>query len=42
MVDFDADCMADLFVTVQDESGNKYYQIYQRREGDPAKSFCLV
>ena len=33
MVDFDGDCMADLFLTVQDVStGRKYYEIYLRRE----------
>lgn len=33
MVDFDGDCMADLFMTVQDESKSKvYYEIYVRRE----------
>ena len=33
MVDFDGDCMADLFLTVQDASKSKvYYEIYTRRE----------
>ena len=33
MIDFDGDCMADLFMTVQDVStGRKYYEIYLRRE----------
>lgn len=33
MIDFDGDCMADLFLTVQDvSSGRKYYEIYLRRE----------
>ena len=33
LVDFDGDCMADLFTTVQDLStGKKYYEIYLRRE----------
>ena len=33
MVDFDGDCMADLFVTIQDlTTGKKYYEIYLRRE----------
>ena len=33
LVDFDGDCMADLFVTVQDlTTGKKYYEIYLRRE----------
>ena len=34
LVDFDGDCMADLFVTVQDlTTGKKYYEMYLRREG---------
>lgn len=33
MVDFDGDCMADLFLTVQDEQSSKvFYEIYLRRE----------
>jgi len=33
LVDFDGDCMADLFVTVQDlTTGKKFYEIYLRRE----------
>ena len=34
MVDFDGDCMSDLFMTVQEENNpnKKYYEIYQRRE----------
>ena len=33
MVDFDGDCLSDLFLTVQDvSSGRKYYEIYLRRE----------
>ena len=33
MIDFDGDCMADLFVTIQDlTTGRKYYEIYLRRE----------
>lgn len=33
LIDFDGDCMADLFVTVQDlTTGKKYYEIYLRRE----------
>lgn len=33
MVDFDGDCMSDLFMTVQDPSGEKkMYEIYIRRE----------
>ena len=33
LVDFDGDCMADLFVTVQDlTTGKKYYEMYLRRE----------
>ena len=33
LVDFDGDCMADLFVTVQDlTTGKKYYEIYLRRQ----------
>lgn len=32
LVDFDGDCMADLFVTVQDlTTGKKFYEIYLRR-----------
>lgn len=32
--DFDGDCMADLFLTIQDENdpSKKYYEIYLRRE----------
>jgi integrin alpha FG-GAP repeat containing protein 1 len=33
MIDFDGDCMSDLFVTVQDSnSGAKFYEIWLRRE----------
>ena len=33
LVDFDGDCMADLFITIQDlTTGRKYYEIYLRRE----------
>lgn len=34
MLDFDGDCMADLFLTVQDSDNpnKKYYEIYLRRE----------
>ena len=33
LIDFDGDCMADLFVTIQDlTTGKKYYEIYLRRE----------
>ena len=33
MIDFDGDCMSDLFLTVQDaSSGAKYYEIWIRRE----------
>lgn len=33
MVDFDGDCLSDLFMTVQDSSSSKvYYEIYLRRE----------
>ena len=33
MVDFDGDCMSDLFMTVKDESSSKvFYEIYIRRE----------
>ena len=33
MLDFDGDCMSDLFLTVeeQDNPGKKYYEIYVRR-----------
>jgi hypothetical protein len=32
MIDFDGDCLADLFLTVQDEGdpSKKYYEIYIR------------
>lgn len=34
MVDFDGDCLSDLFLTVQDpeKPSKKYYEIYLRRE----------
>ena len=33
LIDFDGDCMSDLFVTVQDlTTGKKFYEIYLRRE----------
>ena len=33
LIDFDGDCMSDLFVTIQDlTTGKKYYEIYLRRE----------
>ena len=32
LVDFDGDCLTDLFVTAKDSSGNNYYEIYLRRE----------
>ena len=34
MVDFDGDCLADLFITVQDQErpSKKFYEIYLRRE----------
>ena len=33
LIDFDGDCMSDLFMTVQDLStGRKFYEIYIRRE----------
>jgi hypothetical protein len=33
MIDFDGDCLSDLFLTVEDESQSKvYYEIYLRRE----------
>ena len=31
MIDFDGDCMTDLFVTVK-SGGKSYYEIYLRRE----------
>lgn len=35
VVDFDGDCMADLFLTVVDTtSGKSYYEIYVRRESE--------
>mmetsp|Transcript_29304 Transcript_29304/g.44140 ORF Transcript_29304/g.44140 Transcript_29304/m.44140 type:complete len:183 (+) Transcript_29304:556-1104(+) len=50
MVDFDGDCMSDLFMTVQDGSNpsKKYYEIYLRRQVPPTakanglNSFCLA
>ena len=32
LIDFDGDCMTDLFIPVKDSNGNKYYEIYVRRE----------
>ena len=33
LIDFDGDCLADLFLTVQDlTTGKKFYEIYLRRE----------
>ena len=33
MVDFDGDCLSDLFMTVVDQSNGKtYYEIFLRRE----------
>jgi hypothetical protein len=34
MIDFDGDCLSDLFMTVQeqDNPSKKYYEIYLRRE----------
>jgi hypothetical protein len=35
MIDFDGDCLSDLFVTVVDTStGKTYYEIYLRRENE--------
>jgi hypothetical protein len=47
MVDFDGDCLSDLFMTVQDEkTGKMFYEIYLRRENKANdlgfSSFCLV
>lgn len=47
MVDFDGDCLADLFMTVQDEkTGQKFWEIYIRRENPNSNngynSFCLM
>ena len=51
MVDFDGDCLSDLFITIQEEDnpGKQYYEILLRREvfnSDDGKSgtnsFCLV
>lgn len=54
MIDFDGDCLSDLFITVQeqDNPSKKYYEIYVRREqindpdSDPKtdglQSFCLA
>lgn len=33
-VDFDGDCMNDLFLTVTDSSGKSFYEIYVRKETD--------
>lgn len=40
MVDFDGDCMADLFLTLQeaDDPDKKYFEIYLRRERKPSTS----
>ena len=33
MIDFDGDCLSDLFLTVTDQAtGKSYYEIYLRRE----------
>jgi hypothetical protein len=34
MIDFDGDCLSDLFLTVQEQDApnKKYYEIYVRRE----------
>ena len=34
MVDFDGDCMADLFITIEDENdpSKKHYELYLRQE----------
>lgn len=33
LIDFDGDCLSDLFITVTDQATNKqYYEIYLRRE----------
>jgi hypothetical protein len=33
MIDFDGDCLSDLFMTVTDSTtGKSYYEIYLRRE----------
>ena len=33
MIDFDGDCVSDLFLTVKDQAtGTTYYEIYLRRE----------
>ena len=35
MIDFDGDCLSDLFMTVVDTStGKTYYEIYLRRENE--------
>lgn len=37
MIDFDGDCLSDLFLTVVDQStGKSYYEIYLRRERESA------
>lgn len=39
--DFDGDCMADLFITIQDQNdpNRKYYEIYIRREENNTDSY---
>ena len=38
-IDFDGDCLSDLFLTVVDTSNGKtYYEIYHRREQDSTTS----
>ncbi len=35
LIDFDGDCLSDLFITVVDQAtGKSYYEIYLRREKD--------
>lgn len=47
MIDFDGDCMSDLFMTVQNAEGTKkFYEIYIRQEKPSHQSginsFCLM
>lgn len=43
LVDFDGDCMADLFMTVQDlTTGKKFYEIYLRREASETVDYSMT
>ena len=46
-IDFDGDCLADIFLTKQKSDGSSYYEIYSAVEGkdqsgNPAQKFCLA